>query len=328
MTVSVVIPVYNVFPYLERCIQSVLNQTYKDLEIILIDDGSTDESGALCDKYANQDTRIHAFHQKNMGLSAARNAGIRNSSGDYIVFMDSDDEWLIPNGIEQMLQKKEKLTDLIFFKQVDFWKDGRRVTTKDYDVNYLSNLPDAQAVFSHLVVTQCLEVSACFLLVRRQLLVDNNIYFPIGYISEDIYWSFHLWQYAHDVTFHNLDFYGYYHRKDSLSRTVTIRVYNSYDKIFSFWKEQCNSGCVNAMPIRFYLANLWITRGYKYHMLKAVDKPEALTFLHRHVDLLNYAATPKTKKVAMLVKSVGIKNTVVVLGIYWRLRTWYEGHLV
>jgi glycosyltransferase involved in cell wall biosynthesis len=328
MIVSVVIPVYNVLPYLERCLKSVLNQTYKDMEIILIDDGSTDGSGILCDKLAKQDARIRVIHQKNIGLSGARNKGIQSAIGEYVVFIDSDDEWLIPDGLEKILSDETKHTDLIVFKSVDYWKNGRRTFTKDFNLKKLSCQPDAQAVFNHLILTQRFEVSACFLLIRRQLLIDNEIYFPIGLISEDVYWSLHLWQHVHTVTFLNLDFYGYYHRVDSLSRTASIQAYYSYDKIFSYWKEQCNSGCVNAMSIRYYLANLWITRGYKYYQLEDAYKPAALNFLYQHADVLKYTATPKSKRVAILVKLLGIKNSACVLGLYWRLRTWYEGHIV
>ena len=92
MKVSVVIPVYNVRLYLERCVQSVLRQTYKDLEIILVDDGSKDDSGKLCDQLALSDQRIRVIHQENQGLSGARNTGIRQATGEYIIFLDSDDE--------------------------------------------------------------------------------------------------------------------------------------------------------------------------------------------------------------------------------------------
>ena len=89
--ISVIIPVYNVENYLDECIQSVLQQTYKNLEIILVDDGSTDNSGVICDEYKDKDTRITVLHQKNGGISKARNVGIEYAHGEYIGFVDSDD---------------------------------------------------------------------------------------------------------------------------------------------------------------------------------------------------------------------------------------------
>ena len=88
---SVVVPVYNVEKYLDRCIKSIINQTYKNLEIILVDDGSVDTSGKICDKYAFKDKRINVIHKENEGLSEARNTGVKLSKGNYITFVDSDD---------------------------------------------------------------------------------------------------------------------------------------------------------------------------------------------------------------------------------------------
>ena len=89
--VSVIVPVYNVEQFLERCINSIQQQTYRHLEIILVDDGSPDSCGEICDAYARSDSRIRVIHKKNGGLSSARNAGIELASGDYIAFIDSDD---------------------------------------------------------------------------------------------------------------------------------------------------------------------------------------------------------------------------------------------
>ncbi len=102
LTVSVVIPVYNVEAYLPQCIESVVGQTYRDIEIILVDDGSTDGSGKICDEYAARDSRIQVIHTENRGLSAARNKGVETSRSDYLSFLDSDD-WMEPNAIETLL---------------------------------------------------------------------------------------------------------------------------------------------------------------------------------------------------------------------------------
>ena len=105
--ISVIIPVYNVEQYLDQCIQSVLGQSYKNLQIILIDDGSPDQSGAICDQYSERDGRITVVHQKNRGLSAARNTGLDIAKGEYIAFLDSDD-WIYPQAYEYLYQTAVK----------------------------------------------------------------------------------------------------------------------------------------------------------------------------------------------------------------------------
>ena len=100
--VSIIIPVYNVEKYLQQCVGSVLAQTYKHLEIVLIDDGSTDQSPRMCDEYAAQYENIYVFHKQNGGASTARNIGLENAKGEYIFFLDSDD-WLEPNALETMI---------------------------------------------------------------------------------------------------------------------------------------------------------------------------------------------------------------------------------
>lgn len=326
MKVSVIIPVYNVKPYLERCIHSVLEQTYKDLEIIMVDDGSTDGSGELADSLKSLSPCIQVLHQKNQGLSGARNTGIRNASGEYVVFLDSDDEWLLPDGLETLLQ--DATEDLIIFKPVDVWKQGRQEIKKDYDVNYISSLPDAQAVFSHLILTGQFRMSACMLLVRRQLLVQHELFFPLGYISEDVIWSPRVWQCARSVAVNNLDFYGYYHREGSISKTKNLRVYTSYDKIFAYWKMQCENGCINGDVIMKYMATLWVSIGYTYYQLSRQDKVVALSIMKRYRGFLEHPHTSKIKRVKLLVRFMGVKNTLVVLGWYWRLRMVIKKHVV
>lgn len=322
MTVSVIIPVYNVKPYLERCVRSVLNQTYKDIEIILVDDGSTDGSGELCDQIAAGESQISVIHQQNQGLSGARNTGIHQATGDYIAFIDSDDEWLLIDGLEKLLQGEK--TDLIAFKRVDIWGKDNRIICPDYDIENIDRLPDTSAVFSYLVTKQQLQISACFQLVRRDILLNYDIFFPLGMLSEDIYWSMHLWQHLETVRFTNLNLYGYYHREASITTTDSIRTYHSFDQIFSYWKTQCKEGCKNADAIRAYLANMWVSRGYAYHTLNDVDKQEALCILQKHCDLLTYGISPKSKRTRRMVQAIGEKATVIALGLYWQLRSYIK----
>ncbi len=317
MKLSVVIPVYKVEPYLERCVRSVYRQTFRDMEIIMVDDGSPDNSGKLADRLATEDTRARVIHQENQGLSGARNTGLRAAQGDYVVFLDSDDEWIIEDGIEQLLRHEG--ADLIIFKAVHIWKD-RKELVPDYDLAYLSGLPDTQAIFSLLVLTRQFQVSACKLMVRRQLLIDDKLFFQPRLINEDIPWSFRLWQIATQVVFTNLNFYGNHHRPGSITQTTDIRSYQSYDKIFTQWKEECKKGCVNADAIRVYLANLWVSGGYFYYQLSAAQKKTALEILKRHQDLLTFANSPKAKATKTLIRIMGVRAAMTLLGLYKRAR--------
>ena len=100
--ISIIVPVYNTETYLRRCIDSILAQTFTDFELLLIDDGSTDGSGAICDEYAQKDSRVRVFHKENTGVSATRNLGIEKSKGEYLIFIDSDDYWIDNNSLEQL----------------------------------------------------------------------------------------------------------------------------------------------------------------------------------------------------------------------------------
>ena len=112
-SISIIIPVYNSAKYLERCLDSILAQTFTFKELILVNDGSKDSSGEICDKYSLKDTRISVYHNQNMGASAARNFGLEKATGDYISFIDSDD-WIEPTFYENFFGKMDFLYDIYF----------------------------------------------------------------------------------------------------------------------------------------------------------------------------------------------------------------------
>lgn len=329
MSVSFILPVYNVMPYLERCVQSLLSQTYKDFEIILIDDGSPDDSGKLCDELAARDRRIRVIHQENKGLSGARNTGIDNAKGEYIIFVDSDDYWLLDDGLQTLVDNCEPHTDMVAFKGVDIWRGDRRTYPKAYNLKAIAKIPNAQELFAYLVKKQQMHLTSWVVMVRRQLLLDHNIYFPPRLIGEDFYWHFELWQHLREVKLLNLYLYAYCHRQGSMTTRKNMYIpYIHYEKSFSYWKERCRQGCTNSDGILAYLANVWVNRGYHYYALDAEDKPKALKFLQKHSDLLDCALTPWTRFVAWVVKTTGVKNSTVFLGIYWRLRNLIKGNVI
>ena len=140
--ISVIIPVYNSLPWLRRCIDSVLRQTLSDLEILLVDDGSTDGSGVLCEEYAKNDPRIRVVHQQNAGVSEARNTGLRNATGEYISFIDNDD-WIHPQFFELLL-KAILATDMnmamCYYRTVwnDKFKPDTELITSEFSYRYFS----------------------------------------------------------------------------------------------------------------------------------------------------------------------------------------------
>lgn len=131
--ISVVVPVYNVENYIEKCVNSLMNQTYKNIEIILVDDGSPDRSSTIIDGLAKMDQRIHVIHQKNKGVSAARNAGLERSTGDYIMFVDGDD-WVDSDYVSYFLELVKETGTLIGMNKNNYSASRLKTTEKKYTV--------------------------------------------------------------------------------------------------------------------------------------------------------------------------------------------------
>ena len=135
--ISVIVPVYNVKPYLQKCVDSIRNQTYQNLEIILVDDGSTDGSGELCDQYANKDSRVIALHQKNAGQGAARNLGLDTAHGEWVGFVDADD-WIDLNYYEKLVQASETA-------DADMACCDRRIYDEEGNLTYEAKIVEGKA---------------------------------------------------------------------------------------------------------------------------------------------------------------------------------------
>lgn len=184
--ISVIIPVYNVEKYLCECIDSVLGQTYQDYEVILVDDGSTDSSGTICDKYAETNSRIKVIHRKNGGLSEARNTGFDAANGEYIYFLDSDD-YIRADALERMYEASKKTNaDIYFFEAEVFYDDKENV---DNSVLY-ERKSDYGTISSGKAAKKMMLENEFYTVVylhlyRRQFLIENKIRFYPGILHED-----------------------------------------------------------------------------------------------------------------------------------------------
>ncbi|MGN1277202.1 MAG: glycosyltransferase family 2 protein [Floccifex sp.] len=221
--ISVIIPVYNVEKYIQSCIKSVIDQTYSDIEILLVDDGSTDKSGIICDEYAACDSRITVVHQKNAGLSAARNRGISEASCDYITFIDSDD-YIAPDYIERLyrgLLESNAQICICDYKKVD----------EEIEIEGLGYSCDITGALVKLSNKQALEnvytgdfhgvdfISVAKLYDKR-LFLDNGISFPVGKIHEDAFTTYKLLYLSERISYVDKEMYFYRIRRGSITTSA------------------------------------------------------------------------------------------------------------
>lgn len=213
--VSIIIPVYNVEKYLERCIQSVRSQTYNNIEIILIDDGSPDNSPMICDRFRELDERIIVVHKKNGGLSDARNAGVQISKGDYITFIDSDD-LVSEDYISYLLNLCEKNgADISCCNYLRF-SDDLPVDTIKYQEKsiVLSPIETCEGLFSQYYD---ILVTACWKLYKSSII--KSYPFPVGYTHEDEATTFKFYYNANRTVIGNKPCYKYYQNPNSITKS-------------------------------------------------------------------------------------------------------------
>ncbi len=181
--VSVIIPIYNVELYLRTCIESVINQTYPHLEIIIVDDGSTDRSGEICDEYQKKDERITIYHKKHGGTSRARNLGLQRATGEFIGFVDGDD-FIDQDMYETMLREMKADSDIVTCgRYITYPAENHKKSQFLYMASKLTNVKGEKAV-EELLKRRLFSFSVCDKLFRRQLLDD--VLFPAGRTCEDI----------------------------------------------------------------------------------------------------------------------------------------------
>lgn len=209
--ISVIVPVYKVAQYLPRCMDSLLAQTYKDFEIILVDDGSPDECPALCDEYERKYDCIHTLHKENGGLSDARNAGMGIARGDYVTFVDSDD-YVNPLYLELLTEGIEKGADL---SVCDFTEVYDGESSQKLDKNRVTlDLLDAREGLIETLYQKFHDVSAWGILLPYDL--AKKYPFPKGKLFEDLYTTYNFYFESDRVAFIRAPLYYYFQRKDSI----------------------------------------------------------------------------------------------------------------
>lgn len=223
--VSVIVPVYNAERYLAECVDSILAQSLGDIEVILVDDGSTDVSPAMCDRYAAQDGQIICIHQENAGAAAARNRGLKVATGKYIAFVDSDD-WIDRDMYETMVSAaEERNCDLVICDCVKESEAGSQIYTHELPGGFYDREAMVSRYFPQLLMPDSMEypvtISNWLLLIRREIIEKNRLSFPEGMrFSEDLLFGSEVGYFSRSMTYLK-GYTPYHYRQNPASVTHT-----------------------------------------------------------------------------------------------------------
>lgn len=219
--ISIIIPVYNVEKYLNDCIDSVLAQTLQDIEIILIDDGSTDNCGNICDAYAIKDKRIIVIHKQNGGLSSARNMGIKNATGMYLFFLDSDDILLDDNTLEKIWEAIiHCMPEVACFLIQKTSEESVLLNDKYQKFANTSKIFNGMEIIEEHIFDLRIITMAQNKICRRDFCIDNNLFFCEDLYHEDDEWIPRLLVVAKKIIFINIYAYGYRQRENSITTNM------------------------------------------------------------------------------------------------------------
>ena len=220
--VSVIVPVYNVEQCLRECLDSIVGQTYQNLEIILVNDGATDISGVICQEYAFNDKRIKVMEKANGGLSSARNAGLSLVNGAFVLFVDSDD-WILPDTVSTCLEAiKDSDVDFCFFNADSFDETGYGIPQR-YHRKKKYEVGDGITVLTQLCKNNEYHSSVNLLLYKTAFLKKNALSFYTGIIYEDMLFTFQVYVLASKVMYVDRPFYQRRYRSDSIMTSRTTR---------------------------------------------------------------------------------------------------------
>lgn len=315
---SFIIPVYNVEKYLNQCVDSILNQEYKNFEVILVDDGSKDNSGKICDEYAEKDKRVRAFHKENGGLSDARNYGLNRAIGEYILFVDSDD-FIFENILIEIANvcEKEK-ADIIFLKGFKYF-DENNLIALDQDLNF-EGINEKEEILNYLTKLNKFPGSACTKAFKREFLINNELYFLKGLLSEDIEWMIRVLKVINKASYLNKPYYYYrQNREASITNSITSRNINSMVEILKRHSQK-EPKTKQEEYINHFLAYEYIILLANYISLGKAERKKVIEDIYEYKLLLKYNNNSKVKIAYLLKKIIGIKMTSKLLYIYLKLR--------
>lgn len=323
MFFSIIIPVYNVEKYLDECINSILMQSYTKFELILVDDGSKDNSSTICDKYAQKDQRVRVIHKINGGLSDARNVGTDSAKGDYIIYIDSDDYICDLDFLNKINQKAKSGIDIICYKFKKYYEDKGTFEECNFycpDIEKISTLAER---INEMVRRDAFYCSAWSKAIRLDIIKDNNIKFEKGLLGEDQEWYYHILINAKTITYIDEVFLVYRQRANSI--TSSWKMKNLVDCIYvvNKWYYQIPDEEIDENYKKALLnsvAKLYCNLLIAYTRFKNNEKKKFYPELEKMHELLLFHENPRTKIFYRIYKLIGFKGLITVLKIICKLR--------
>lgn len=328
--ISFVIPVYKVEKYINECVDSILNQLTDACEMILVDDGSPDRSGVICDSYAAKDSKVRVVHQKNGGLANARNTGLDHAQGEYVAFVDSDDyldgqcvskilNWITLGG-----------ADICFMRAMKVFPDGKQQLLDD-EMNPEMLTGSKESAIKYLSECSKYPGSPCTKIFKRSLIETNNLRFPDDRrVSEDLGFVLQCILRAESYDALPIDYYYYRQaREGSITNRVT---YKSFWGLKAFVEESTDFLTENKVPkgnieryAMSFVAYEFSIMIWQYSRIGEEFKSEAAKTLNEYSWVLSYGRTKKTHLVRWTMQILGVNTTMRMMDIYMRLRSSNRG---
>lgn len=321
---SVIIPVYNVEKFLNECVDSVLVQTFSDIEIILVDDGSPDACPQICDEYAKKNQCIKVIHKKNGGLSDARNHGINAAKGKYLLFLDSDDYWDDVDALKKIyhLICKEEKCDIVLFQAKLLYPDGSMLPDKGNFIDEFNDMEDLEALY-YLSKNGLLIGSACSKVISRTFLMKNALHFKVGIKSEDIDWIIRVANCLPKYLYTDQYFYIYRKgRNESITANVDyaylVQFADMLDRFvtkFKYSNDETKNCLLSLVAYEFsiLMAKTWNLSDKK-------ERKRLTNRLRSMQKILIYDMHPKVKEINRLKRLIGFDGVMLSLGLYLKLR--------
>lgn len=320
--ISIIIPVYNVEKYLCQCVDSIINQSYKNFEIILVDDGSTDGSPVLCDEYAKKYDFVEVIHKANGGASDARNTGVLVAGGDYILFIDSDD-FIEPRALAKVADVvNENPVDLVFLEAQKYYADGRVVRFCDGITKEAVKGKNRDDVLDFLSTCPKFSGSPCTKLIKKTLFEEFDLSFYTGIVAEDIDWCLKLITAASSFDYCEEVYYNYrQNRQGSVTNQAGKKHVGSLIFIMKKWTDKYGQADVSEK--RFVYSSL----AYEYTILimlyATLDKENKREFIEDIKNLywlLKYRTGVRYLAIKVLCKIIGFGLTSKLLKLYLKIR--------